>query len=96
MRVHEKEREIPSVSRVRRLLRATKKDKRANGKRIEGRRGKETVYWGRMRPHKGSGALLIRELIGMPRMPTTMEPGGWVIPSLRVGGIHRGSLEVPV
>lgn len=28
-----------------------------------------------MRPHKGSGALLIRELIGMPRMPTTMEQG---------------------
>lgn len=30
---------------------------------------------GRVRPHKGSGALLIRELIGMPRMPTTMEQG---------------------
>jgi len=30
---------------------------------------------GRVRSHKGSGALLIRELIGMPRMPTTMEQG---------------------
>lgn len=30
---------------------------------------------GRVRPHKGSEALLIRELIGMPRMPTTMEQG---------------------
>jgi len=38
-----------------------------------------------VRPHKGSGALLIRELIGMPRMPTTMEQGlGY--PPLESGG----------
>lgn len=45
---------------------------------------------GRVRPHKGSGALLIRELIGMPRMPTTMERGlGY--PPRRGWGVPRGS-----
>lgn len=42
---------------------------------------------GRVRPHKGSGALLIRELIGMPRMPTTMGQGlGYLLPE---GGGYR-------
>lgn len=51
----------------------------------------------RVRPHKGSGALLIRELIGMPRMPTTMEhTGGWVTPSGRGWGAPGGFLQVPV
>lgn len=46
-----------------------------------------------MRPHKGSGALLIRELIGMPRMPTTMEPGVGLPPLAGGGGLQGGSCK---
>lgn len=47
---------------------AERREKREREKERE--RAKETSARGWVRPHKGSGALLIRKLIGMPRMPT--------------------------
>jgi len=47
-----------------------------------------------VRPHKGSGALLIRELIGMPRMPTTMKQGLGYPPSKGGGCRALGSPAV--
>jgi len=55
--------------------RIDRQTKRRRLTRLGGRERTSEFTGGRMRPHKGSGALLIRELIGMPRMPTTMEQG---------------------
>lgn len=49
-------------------------------------RERASLLEGRVRPHKGSGALLIRELIGMPRMPTTMEQGFGISSDVKGGG----------